>query len=502
MTVQLELTCYRLANAVELAPARPTRAIFDRNKHAYRCLPLSTANAAGWELLCPDGFTATWDGGDGVDAVTVVFDNPDAHPFAKSHFAYGILTFDTGWLMRTSEGFGLWVMGPPNEPKDGLYPLAGLVETSWLNYTFTMNWQFTRPGSVRFEKGEPFGFVTPGPIQAIAACEPLERDLAEDPTVQADLAAWTAERSALVTRMEAHDPDALKQAWGRRYFKGEAPPGATTPPPGHVHKMRTQKLRRPTPLLIRESSGTALPAPASASEPTPSTASRIVRSQAEAEALGLDFLVLDHVLDAAGCRALSHAFIAHSEACASKESDEFWKDRIVRASVLAAVAPEAAALMRATLDDALERIAAFYRVDAPLYPDTLNLVGWREGMSMPLHADNGYREGDTQPLAHRAYSGLLYLNDDFDGGGLYLPAQDVLIMPQPGMLVSLPAGESHVHGVTRVERGVRLTMPFFLTFDRTKALGSAPTSRAKPQLDFGGLGVAGFADALSFEGAE
>ena len=95
-----------------------------------------------------------------------------------------------------------------------------------------------------------------------------------------------------------------------------------------------------------------------------------------------------------------------------------------------------------------------------------------------------------------------HLNDDFDGGGLYLPAQDVLIMPQPGMLVSLPAGESHVHGVTRVERGVRLTMPFFLTFDRTKALGSAPTSRAKPQLDFGGLGVAGFADALSFEGAE
>ena len=39
MTVQLELTCYRLANAVELAPARPTRAIFDRNKHAYRGSP-------------------------------------------------------------------------------------------------------------------------------------------------------------------------------------------------------------------------------------------------------------------------------------------------------------------------------------------------------------------------------------------------------------------------------------------------------------------------------
>lgn len=499
MTVQFDLTCYRLANAVELAPARPTRAIFDRNKHAYRCLPLSTANAAGWELLCPEGFTATWDGGDGIDAVTVVVDNPDAHPFAKSHFAYGILTFDTGWLLRTSEGFGLWVMGPPNEPKDGLCPLTGLVETSWLNYTFTMNWQFTRPGSIRFEKGEPFGFVTPGPIQAIAACQPVELEIGEDRAVQADLAAWTAERTALVSRMEAREPDALKQAWGRRYFKGEAPPGASTPPPGHVHKMRTQKPKRPTPALVRSASP-QLPPPSSA--PTPSPTTRVIASQAEAEALGLDFLVLDNVLNAADCAALSQAFVAHASDHASKEGDEFWRDRLLRASVLEAVAPEAVAVMRSTLNDALGRIAAFYQVDAQLYPDTLNLVGWREGMSMPLHHDNGYREGDTLPLAHRAYSGLLYLNDDFEGGGLYLPAQDVLIAPRRGMLVSLPAGESHVHGVTRVERGLRLTMPFFLTFDRTKALAARPIARAAPQLEFGSLGFGAFGDTLNFEGAD
>jgi hypothetical protein len=54
-----ELTCYRLGDyAVPIQPARRERAIFEANRHAYRCLPLTTANAAGWELLCPTGVTS------------------------------------------------------------------------------------------------------------------------------------------------------------------------------------------------------------------------------------------------------------------------------------------------------------------------------------------------------------------------------------------------------------------------------------------------------------
>lgn len=492
MTLAFDLTCYRLAKeAVELVPARPNRAIFDRNKHAYRCLPLSTANAAGWELLCPEGFTATWDGGDGADAITVVFDNPDTHPFAKSHFAFGILTFDTGWLLRTSEGFGLWVMGAPNEPKAGIYPLSGLIETAWLNYSFTMNWQFTAPGSVRFEKGESFGFVTPSPIQAIAACQPVALNISEDRTVASDLAVWTAERTDLVTRMAAREPEALKQGWGKRYFKGEAPPGASPPPPGHIQKMRTRPLMRPT------------RPDADAMAPRPRSTTRVITSQAEAEAAGLDFLVIDGLLDAAGCDALAEAFNANSALCSATEIDGFWRDRILRAAVLQNAAPTAVALMRSTLASAIPKIAQFFAQEGPLYADTLNLVAWQEGMSMPVHADNAYREGDERPLAHRAYSGLLYLNDDFDGGGLYLPNQDVLIAPRRGMFVSLPAGESHAHGVVRIERGVRLTMPFFLTFDRSKALPDHDHPRpTAPRLQFTGLGLGGFADALDFKGGE
>ena len=71
-----------------------------------------------------------------------------------------MLTFHPGYLFRTPPGWSMWAMGPPNHIKDGIQPLAGLVETDWLPFPFTMNWIFTRPGTVRFEKGEPFCFIT------------------------------------------------------------------------------------------------------------------------------------------------------------------------------------------------------------------------------------------------------------------------------------------------------------------------------------------------------
>ncbi len=48
----------------------------------------------------------------------------------------------------------MWVGGPPNHIKDGIQPLTGLVETDWLPFPFTMNWMFTRKGSVRWERGQ------------------------------------------------------------------------------------------------------------------------------------------------------------------------------------------------------------------------------------------------------------------------------------------------------------------------------------------------------------
>jgi hypothetical protein len=88
---------------------------------------------------------------------------------------------------------------------------------------------------------------------------------------------------------------------------------------------------------------------------------------------------------------------------------------------------------------------------------------------MPPHADNAYPDGQPHELAYRDLSGVLYLNDGFEGGSLYLTAQDVLVEPKAGTLVSMTGGFHHEHGVVRVASGLRITIPFFTTFDKARA---------------------------------
>jgi hypothetical protein len=161
----MELECYPVTERPpELVPGRPQRDWMDHftARHPYRCLPLSMANSSGWELLCPTAFTAEWNGGPMQGDITLRPDspNPDFHKLATSHFSHGVLTFHAGYLFRTPPGWSMMVMGAPNHIKDGIQPLSGVVETDWLPFPFTMNWMFTRPGKVRFEKGEPFCFIT------------------------------------------------------------------------------------------------------------------------------------------------------------------------------------------------------------------------------------------------------------------------------------------------------------------------------------------------------
>jgi len=101
-------------------------------RFAYRCLPLTTANSHGWEILCPSAFEVSWDGGKSLDAMKVVsLQSPVDRPldFVVSHFGAGVLTFHTGYLFQTDPGYNLYVCGPVNRPKDGAIALTGIVET-------------------------------------------------------------------------------------------------------------------------------------------------------------------------------------------------------------------------------------------------------------------------------------------------------------------------------------------------------------------------------------
>ena len=208
------------------------------SRFAYRCLPLIIANAMGWEILLPARVVAEWNGGTGLPDITVETDDPSWHSdqIALSHFGHGILTFPVGYLFRTDPGVAVWARGVPNCPKDGIAPLEGIIETDWLSFTFTMNWQFTRPGRVVFEKDEPYCFITLVEYRALDDVIPEIVPMAEAPEVAAPYKAYQEARNNFNAALLQKDPNAVKQGWQKWYMRGEDPFGERANPI-HVSKL-------------------------------------------------------------------------------------------------------------------------------------------------------------------------------------------------------------------------------------------------------------------------
>lgn len=59
------------------------------------------------------------------------------------------------------------------------------------------------------------------------------------------------------------------------------------------------------------------------------------------------------------------------------------------------------------------------------------------------------------------YSSLIYLNEDYVGGELYFPEHDFSIKPEAGTLICFKGDEHTLHGVKKVESGIRYTISLF-----------------------------------------
>ncbi len=221
----MDLICYLNPGwAPLIRPAPATRTWMDGTPEsfAYRCLPLSIANAHGWEVLSPCAFDAVWNGEAGGDAVTIR-PEPGARPeqVPVSLFGQGVVTFHIEGIFRTPEGWNLWVGGSPNRAKDGISPLAGIVETDWSPFTFTMNWRFTRPGQwIHFDALEPICFLFPIQRAAIEAFTPKFEPLDADPATMERFRAWSRARDEFHQRMATDPPRAPADRWQKHYYRG------------------------------------------------------------------------------------------------------------------------------------------------------------------------------------------------------------------------------------------------------------------------------------------
>ncbi len=247
----MDLICYLCPGwAPMIRPASATRGWMDDTQlsFAYRCLPLNIANAHGWEILTPVGFEAIWTGRPGLGDVQVRLAAGADPKFAPvSAFGEGILTCHIHGLFRTPPGWNLWVGGSPNSPKDGIYPLTGVIETDWSPYTFTMNWRFTRRNHwLRFDAGEPICFIFPVQRAALEQITPRFLPLESEPQLAAHYATWNNSRSAFLEALKREKPLLPVDQWQKRYYRGvDMTDQAVTP--DHRAKLRLAPFAPLTP---------------------------------------------------------------------------------------------------------------------------------------------------------------------------------------------------------------------------------------------------------------
>jgi hypothetical protein len=119
-----------------------------------------------------------------------------------------------------------------NSPKDRISALEGVVETDWSAASFTMNWKFTRPGTVAFEEDEPFCQIVPQRRGELERFHPEIRGLEDNPELETRITAWGAFRHiVMLGRKETRKrgDESWRRYWLENYFRGSAPTGETAP---------------------------------------------------------------------------------------------------------------------------------------------------------------------------------------------------------------------------------------------------------------------------------
>jgi hypothetical protein len=138
---------------------------------------------------------------------------------------------------------------------------------------------------------------------------------------------------------------------------------------------------------------------------------------------------------------------------------------------------EAGLLFTQTINSVAKKINDFYGVDVVAINPQLAEIS-KGGKNDGLHCDSvqldgtPWDDGNTM-LEDLEFSALVYLNtcgEDYTGGTIYFPNQELEITPKIGQMVFFRGDIDHPHGVSEVTSGKRYALVLFYgRSDRVKA---------------------------------
>lgn len=119
-------------------------------------------------------------------------------------------------------------------------------------------------------------------------------------------------------------------------------------------------------------------------------------------------------------------------------------------------------LLKKYSDKFLLECNLFFKDEEELYLTAQWLTMLGPGSRLPPHKDN------HQGAEHLLRSGVIYLNQDFDGGDLNFLDEDFTIKPKKLSLVLFNSNQ--VHRITEIFSGLRIAMPIWATNIKEKEI--------------------------------
>lgn len=91
------------------------------------------------------------------------------------------------------------------------------------------------------------------------------------------------------------------------------------------------------------------------------------------------------------------------------------------------------------------------------YWEAFNFIRYRPGQHFMEHHDHGFSYNCTVSL-------VTYLNDDYEGGGLYFRNQGITYKPQAGDTVIFPSNFMYPHQALKVDSGTKYSLVTMLDY--------------------------------------
>jgi hypothetical protein len=148
----------------------------------------------------------------------------------------------------------------------------------------------------------------------------------------------------------------------------------------------------------------------------------------------------------------------------SKETQK-WGNRLPNDNWSGRVIYEPAGTNLDYLKKVEDKIKIDFEITETIYPDYLGLVKWEIGDVQYPHADGELENGIQHEFYWRNFGCVLYLYDDYEGGEIYFPTQNLEIKPKPNTLVFFPGTLDYLHGVKEITNGIRYTLTSFWTYN-------------------------------------